>query len=125
MKSREIGKSKQLYDIIVEKLLELAEHIFYTFKRRKRWTSHLTERYHIYPKFSSEEFVKDFLAARNKAIRINNYKMEVKTLACDGETNHVGKVLLMRGKKIISQATLKIKESDREDNKLIYWSFDN
>lgn len=125
MKSREIGKSRQLCDIIVEKLLEMGEYIFYSFRRKRKWTSHLIESYRIYDKFIEEEFVKNFLSERRKALRLNKYKMEIKVLPHDEkEEESIGKVLLMRHKKLISTATLKIKKSDKADNKLIYWSFD-
>ncbi len=124
MKSREIEKSRHLCDIIVEKSLELAEYLLYAFRRKREWTSHLTEEYCIYDNYADKEFVKDFLAARRKALELNRYKMEIKTIPHHDESDTIGYVRLLRNKKLISRATLKIKESDRDDNKPIYWSFD-
>ncbi|MBQ8271082.1 MAG: hypothetical protein IJZ22_07780 [Bacteroidaceae bacterium] len=125
MKSREIGKSRHLCDCIAEKCLEWAEYLLYAFKRKREWTSSLTESYQIYDKYKDEEFVKDFLGERSKILRLHKYRMEIKRLPHEGEKNEIGKVLLMRKEKLISQATLKIKSSDKESNRLIYWSFEN
>ena len=125
MKSREILRTRQLYEYIAEKIMEWFESLFYAFRRNKEWTSHLTESYQIYDRYHKEPFVENFLAERAKILKLNRYKMEIKKIPEEAEDeNTVGRVVLLRKRKIISQATLKTKNSDTESNKLIYWTFD-
>lgn len=124
MRSRNISKTRLFCDYIAEKFLEWTEYLSYLFIKRNEWTSNLTETYEIYKKHRHKPYVEDFLREREKLMKINRYKMEINEIdgICDEET--IGRVLLHRKRKIISQATLKTKKSDNENCKLIYWSFD-
>lgn len=125
MRGRIVSKTRFICDFIAEKVLEWAEYLFHLFKRRTVWTSNLTESYHIYEKHRNKAFVEDFLKERKRVLNINKYKMEIKTVDEDCDTNTIGEVLLLRKNKLICRATLKTKESDSPDCKLIYWSFEN
>lgn len=125
MKSRELDKSRHLCDCIAEKCLEWADYLLHIFRRKREWTSNLTESYQIYDKYKDEDFVKDFLGERSKILKLNRYRMEIKRLPHEGGKNEIGRVLLLRKGKLISQATLKTKNSDTAGNRLIYWSFEN
>lgn len=125
MRGRIVSKTRFVCDFIAEKVLEWVEYLFHLFKRRTVWTSNLTESYHIYKKQRNKAFVEDFLNERKRVLNINRYKMEIKTVDEDCDTNTIGQVLLLRKNKLICQATLKTKESDSPDCKLIYWSFEN
>lgn len=124
MRSRIISKTRFICDFVTEKFLEWAEYLFHLFRRRTVWTSNLTESYHIYKKHRGVAFVEDFLKERRRVLNINRYNMEIKSVDEDCDTNTIGQVLLHRKNKLICQATLKTKESDSPDCKLIYWSFE-
>lgn len=102
--------------------MEWIVFLFYSLKGKRAWTSNLTESYHIYEKHREKQYTKDFLAAREKVLKLNKYNMEIKELP-GGDLYTVGEVILSRKKKEISRATLCIKESDNCENKLIYWKF--
>ena len=125
MRSREVGKSRHLCDCIAEKCLEWAEHLLHIFRHKREWTSNLTESYQIYDKYKDEDFVKEFLGERSRILKLNRYRMEIKRLPHEGGKNEIGKVLLLRKGKLISQATLKTKSGDTAGSGLIYWSFEN
>lgn len=125
MRSREIWKTRQWCDYVAEKFMEWFESLFYALRRNKEWSSHLTESYQIYDRFRKEPFVENFLAARAKILKLNRYKMEIKSIG--GESSDectIGRVVLYRKRQVISQATLKTKESDTGSSRLIYWAFD-
>lgn len=125
MKSRELDKSRHLCDCFAEKCLEWADYLLHIFRRKREWISNLTESYQIYDKYKDEDFVKDFLGERSKILKLNRYRMEIKRLPHEGGKNEIGRVLLLRKGKLISQATLKTKNSDTAGNRLVYWSFEN
>lgn len=124
MKSKIISRTKYVCNYLLETFLEWTEYLFNFFKRKKEWESNLTESYEIYRKHRHKLFVEDFLNERNKALSRNKYKMEIKEIEEDCDENTIGRVLLSRRRKVICQATLKTKESDYSDYKLIYWSFE-
>ena len=124
MEGRDLIKSKHFLEYLAEKCMEWIEFLRYSLKGKREWTSNLTESYHIYERHSQKAYIKEFLAARAKILELNRYKMEITELP-GGTPYTVGEVILRRKKKEISRATLCIKESDSNDNKLIYWNFKN
>ena len=121
MKSREIEKQRHLSDYVAEKIMEWVEYLLYVFRRKREWTSNLTESYEIYCKYIDKDFVREFLNEREKILKLNRYKMVTKAIPGEGKDGCIGKVILHRKKRVISQAILKTKKND----KLIYWAFEN
>lgn len=124
MKSRIISKTRHFCDYIVEKLLEWREFLYYSFIKRKEWTSNLTESYNICKKQRHKQHVEDFLYERERALKLNRYRMEINEIEQESDEDIIGYVVLHRKKRVISTATLKTKKSDSENCKLIYWSFE-
>ncbi len=122
MKSKNLSKTKFIYQYLIEKFMELIYSIPYLFRKRETWVSNLIECYSIYDKYVNEEYVKEFLDCRRKILSNNRYKMTVKTLYDNAPEGVVGKVTLYRKQKYIHEAILKKKN---DDSNLIYWSFDN
>lgn len=123
MRSSNISRTRFLCDLVAEKFLELVEYLSHIFKNRKEWKSNLTESYYIHSKHRGKPFVEDFLRERARILKTNRYKMETIELHDDCDENTIGRVVLYRKKKAVCEATLKTKESDTPDCKLIYWSF--
>ena len=88
---------------------------------KAHWLPNWVER----DKGEREEIVKDFLDAREKILGNNRYKMQIKILTEKGEPGCVGKVELYSKKRLIHRATLKVKQKEGEEGKIIFWSFDN
>lgn len=119
-KEKRIG---HFFDYIAETCLELIEHIFFSIRKRRKWTSNLTEEYHIDKKYKEEHFVCDFLKERKKAITHNGYRIAVEYTTGNCKKHSIGTVVLRRKNKIISTAELITKEDD--STKLIYWVLDD
>ena len=124
MKSRATRKEGHMFDIIIEKCLEWWEHLFYTITRGGReWKSNLVEAYHIYSDKKEAPYVQEYLEARKKALLPSKYQIKIEEIAGKSDKNIVGTASLYRKKRLISRATLKTKESDSPEHKLIYWEF--
>ena len=121
MKSREIEKHRHLSDYLAEKCMEWIEYLLYAFRRKREGESNLVESYEIYCKYIDKNFVREFLKEREKVLELNRYRMVTKAIAGEGEEGSIGKVVLYCKKRVVSYATLKIKNND--ENQLIYWSF--
>jgi hypothetical protein len=109
--------------VLLEKILELAEHLKYKLKWRRYYASNLIEIYHINRRFINEDFVQDFLKQREKIIKGNRYKMSVRESSLENGENIIGEVRLYRKKKFIHKATL-ITKGEECNSKLIYWKFE-
>lgn len=123
MRSRIISKTKFICDFVTEKFWN-GPNTCSICSGEERCGQATSPSYHIYKKHRGVAFVEDFLKERRRVLNINRYKMEIKTVDEDCDTNTIGQVLLHRKNKLICQATLKTKESDSPDCKLIYWSFE-
>lgn len=119
------NKAKFFCECFFEKCMEWVEFLRYGIVRRDEWTSNLSEHYCIYKDYMGKEFVKEFLDAREKILGNNRYKMHIKILTEKGEPGCVGKVELYNKKRLIHKATLKVKQQNGEEGKIIFWSFDN
>ncbi|MBQ8543255.1 MAG: hypothetical protein IJ436_07270 [Bacteroidaceae bacterium] len=120
MKSRNISKCRYFCSIYAEKFLELMGYLFYLFKRRDSRERSIKESYIIHEENRGKPFVEEFLKARKRISELNNIKMEITYTDAKGKEGVIGKAILLRKKKIISQATLWTKNNGDE---LIYWSF--
>lgn len=120
MKSMIARKTKRILSCFTEICMEWIEFLIYSMKKRKNWESNLVEVYSIKKEAREKPHVQEFIEAREKALKPNNYKMVVEDYNghCDEET--IGKASLYRKKNLIGQATLKTKKG--ED--LIYWVFE-
>lgn len=125
MRSRVIGKWRSIIEMLAEKIREwLNKLIEKSIPRKQQW-SNLVEEYTIYEKFSGEPFIREFINQRTRNAMFNRYCIEIKNCdiegASDDDTEEVGKVRLMRKRKLIDEATLIIKKVERN---MIYWKFD-
>lgn len=124
MKGRVIEKCRNSWIVFAEKCLEWSEYLYNKVRHRDKYHSNLREVYSIKSNYIDEEFVKEFLGEREKIIRLNRYRMEIKEdKEADNEICTIGTVNLYRKKKFIHKATLVIKP--KEKTRLIYWKFDN
>jgi DNA-binding LacI/PurR family transcriptional regulator len=122
MKSRVLSYCKGYCEVLLEKILEWAEHLKYRVKWKRSHTSNLIEVYCIDRRFINENFVQDFLREREKIIRNNRYRMSIRETEQGSEENVIGEVRLYRKKTFIHKATL-ITKSGETKNRLIYWDF--
>lgn len=125
MRSRVIGKWRSIIEMLTEKIREwLNKLIEKSIPKKQQW-SNLVEEYIIYEKFSGEPFIREFINQRTRNAMFNRYCIEIKNCdiegASDDDTEEVGKVRLMRKRKLIDEATLIIKKGERN---MIYWKFD-
>ena len=125
MRSRVIGKWRSIIEMLTEKIREwLNKLIEKSIPRKQQW-SNLVEEYTIYEKFSGEPFIREFINQRTRNAMFNRYCIEIKNCdiegASDNDTEEIGKVRLMRKRKLIDEATLIIKKGERN---MIYWKFD-
>ena len=125
MRSRVIGKWRSIIEMLTEKIREwLNKLIEKSIPKKQQW-SNLVEEYTIYEKFSGEPFIREFINQRTRNAMFNRYSIEIKNCdiegASDDDTEEVGKVRLMRKRKLIDEATLIIKKGERN---IIYWKFD-
>ena len=125
MRSRVIGKWRSIIEMLTEKIREwLNKLIEKSIPRKQQW-SNLVEEYIIYEKFSGEPFIREFINQRTRNAMFNRYCIEIKNCDIEGAssdyTEEIGKVRLMRKRKLIDEATLIIKKGERN---IIYWKFD-
>ena len=125
MRSRVIGKWRSIIEMLTEKIREwLNKLIEKSIPKKQQW-SNLVEEYTIYEKFSGEPFIREFINQRTRNAMFNRYSIEIKSCdtkgVSDNDTEEIGKVRLMRKRKLIDEATLIIKKGERN---MIYWKFD-
>lgn len=124
MKFNVIIKCKNFLDATKEKILEW---YYFLIRRNDNRRNCLAEEYHISEAYACNEDVKEFLGTRIRNSLRNRYRIVIATTgenfidrALPGETA-IGIVRLCRREVIIDEATLIVKEGDR--NGLIYWRF--
>lgn len=123
MKSRVIEKCRNSWSVLAEKCLEWTQYFWDQFTLSNEYCSNLTEEYSIKREFLKEDYVKEFIKEREKAIKQNRYRMELKERDGQADDNcTIGYVTLYRKKDIIDRAALVIKPG--ESTRLIYWKFE-
>lgn len=127
MRSRVIVKCREWVVYYYEKIMEWLQSIKYHIIPRKRKKNSLVEEYHIYEHYAGEPFTRDFLEERTRKAITNRYGIKINTTYQDEEnesnmdnTTAIGKVRLMRNRTLIDEATLVIKNGEKN---LIYWKF--
>ena len=127
MRSRVIVKCREWVVYYYEKIMEWLHSIKYHIIPRKRKKNSLVEEYHIYEHYAGEQFTRDFLEERTRKAITNRYGIKINTTCQDEEnesnmdnTTAIGKVRLMRNRTLIDEATLVIKNGEKN---LIYWKF--
>lgn len=127
MRSRVIVKCREWVVYYYEKIMEWLQSIKYHIIPRKRKKNSLVEEYHIYKHYAGEPFTRDFLEERTRKAITNRYGIKINTTCRDEEnesnmdnTTAIGKVRLMRNRTLIDEATLVIKNGEKN---LIYWKF--
>lgn len=127
MRSRVIVKCREWVVYYYEKIMEWLQSIKYHIIPRKRKKNSLVEEYHIYEHYAGEPFTRDFLEERTRKAITNRYGIKINTTCQDEEnesnmdnTTAIGKVRLMRDRTLIDEATLVIKNGEKN---LIYWKF--
>lgn len=127
MRSRVIVKCREWVVYYYEKIMEWLQSIKYHIIPRKRKKNSLVEEYHIYERYAGEPFTRDFLEERTRKAITNRYGIKINTTCQDEEngndmdnTTAIGKVRLMRNRTLIDEATLVIKNGEKN---LIYWKF--
>ena len=126
MKFNVIIKCKNFLEATKEKILEW---YYFLIRRNDNRRNCLAEEYHISEAYACNEDVKEFLGTRIRNSLRNRYRIVIATTgenfmekALPGETA-IGIVRLCRREVIIDEATLIVKEGDR--NGLVYWRFKN
>ena len=125
MRSRVIGKWRNLIEVLAEKIREWVNKLIEKSITPKHNRSNLVEEYTIYENFICEPFIKDFINERTRNAMLNRYCIEIKSDSNYKEKNEsgmeeVGKVRLMRKKTLIDEASLIIKKDERN---IVYWKF--
>ena len=124
MKFNVIIKCKNFLEATKEKILEW---YYFLMRRNDNRRNCLAEEYHISEAYACNEDVKEFLGTRIRNSLRNRSRIVIATTgenfidrALPGETA-IGVVRLCRREVIIDEATLIVKEGDR--NGLVYWRF--
>ena len=124
MKFNVIIKCKNFLEATKEKILEW---YYFLIRRNDNRRNCLAEEYHISEAYACNEDVKEFLGTRIRNSLRNRSRIVIATTgenfidrALPGETA-IGVVRLCRREVIIDEATLIVKEGDR--NGLVYWRF--
>lgn len=124
MKFNVIIKCKNFLEATKEKILEW---YYFLIRRKDNRRNCLAEEYHISEAYACNEDVKEFLGTRIRNSLRNRYRIVIvatadnfRDRALPGETA-IGIVRLCRREVIIDEATLIVKEGDR--NGLVYWRF--
>jgi hypothetical protein len=124
MKFNVIIKCKNFLEATKEKILEW---YYFLIRRNDNRRNCLAEEYHISEAYACNEDVKEFLGTRIRNSLRNRYRIVIVATADNfgdralpGETA-IGIVRLCRREVIIDEATLIVKEGDR--NGLVYWKF--
>lgn len=125
MRSRVIGKWRNLIEVLAEKIKEWVNKLIEKSITPKHHRSNLVEEYTIYENFICEPYIKDFINERTRNAMLNRYCIEIKSDSNYKEENEsgmeeVGKVRLMRKKTLIDEASLIIKKDERN---IVYWKF--
>lgn len=114
---------KYVFRAMQEKFMEWIHTLQLWSRNGKEYKSNLVEVYKIKREHINEDFVKEFLKERQRAVAPKKYRIEIIVDDTSAEENVIGSVTLLRKKKIIEHATLVTKKNDRESEKLIYWRF--
>ena len=124
MKFNVIIKCKNFLESTKEKILEW---YYFLTRRKDNRRNCLAEEYYISEAYACNEDVKEFLGTRIRNSLRNRYRIvivatadNIRDRALPGETA-IGIVRLCRREVIIDEATLIVKEGDR--NGLVYWRF--
>jgi hypothetical protein len=124
MKFNVIIKCKNFLEATKEKILEWYDFLMCRNEKRRNC---LAEEYHISEAYACNEDVKEFLGTRIRNSLRNRCRIVIvatadnfRDRALPGETA-IGIVRLCRREVIIDEATLIVKEGDR--NGLVYWRF--
>ena len=120
----DVGKRGFFCECFFEKCMEWIDFLRYGFVKRDTWLSNLSEEYCIYKDYMCKEYIKDFLDEREKILKNNRYKMDIRILQEKAEPGIVGKVTLYRKGKFVHQATLTVREGEKDNEGIIFWSFD-
>ena len=123
MKSKVINNCRNVYEVVIEKIMEFKEFLKYEFRRSKGYKSNLVEIYRIKERYINDDFVTQFLNERQKNIGPDRYRIEIIIDKTQGEEETVGEVMLMRKKRLIEKAELITKPNVPNSEKLIYWKF--
>lgn len=123
MKSRVISNCKHVYEMLLEKILELTDFLKFKLRRTNEYRSNLVEIYNISKEYIDKEYVQEFLKERQKCVGPNRYRIEIRTYDNENSEEVIGEVTLMRKSKIIDNATLVIKRNIPDSEKLIYWKY--
>ena len=123
MRSKVINNCRYVYEMFVEKIMEFTEFLKFEIGRTDEYKSNLVEIYKIKTEYLKKDFVQEFLKERQKAVAPNRYKIEIKADDTENKDDVVGKVELMRRKKLIEKAELITKPNLPDGEKLIYWRF--
>lgn len=125
MRSRILTRSRHVIDCISEKIMEWIENFRNLAGKQRDRYSNLTEVYTIRGDVSELGYVQDFLKERSRVIRLNRYRMSIRTDNFYEETvpGEIGKVTLYSGEKYIDEAKLVTKTGEDAANRLIYWKF--
>ena len=123
MKSRVISRCKHVYEMLLEKILELTGYLKFRFRRTDEYRSNLVEIYNINKEYIDKEYVQEFLKERQTCVGPNRYRIEIRTYDNESSEEVIGKVTLMRKSKTIDNATLVIKRNIPDSEKLIYWKY--
>jgi len=129
MRSRVIVKCRELFGYYYEKMMEWVYSVMYRFVPKERKSSSLVEEYLIHERYAGEQFVKDFIGERTRNSIMSRYCIKIRTVGDNddvadngADTETIGKVRLMRKKRVIDEATLIIKKHERN---IIYWKFND
>lgn len=127
MRSRVIVKCREWFGNYGEKIMEWLHTIKYRAIPVKRTMNNLIEEYIIQERYAGEQYVKDFLKERTNKALMNRYCIKIKTeqqkdINTQNKENYeeIGKVMLLRKRSLIDEATLIIK---KDNSNLIYWKF--
>lgn len=123
MKSKVINNCRYVYEMLVEKIMELTEFLKFKFRRDDGYKSNLVEIYRIKSRYLNKDFVQDFLKERQKSIGPDRYKIKISEDRTPDKDNIIGEVLLMRKNELIEKAQLLTKTDVADSEKLIYWKF--
>lgn len=119
-----VNKAKFFCEYFFEKCMEWIEFFRNCIVKRDKWVSNLSEHYCIYKDYMCKEFVKDFLDERERILGNNRYKMLISIIQEKSVPGTIGKVMLYSKKRLIHQATLKVKINDGKEGNIIFWAFD-
>ena len=124
MKNDLLERVRSILDIACEKCLEWTEYLGNILTARWRGGSHLSEEYSMKREYMEEEYIKEFLGERERAIARNGYKMLLNSNYVSQRSEEIGIVTLRCRSKYIDHATLIAGPSTNGKDRIIYWNFD-